>query len=139
MVVSFWHKTPFRFMVDLKRSRSFKSPFFVELLSWSVQLSVLLRRLGEDMSRPVIMHEENLLYRPTQLLAWLIKSSGYDGFIYPSAMGSGSNIAIFNPDDAEVMEVTYVRVNKVAHFSDTINDYEDLYEEGPYDYVLSKE
>ncbi len=125
------------FLVDLKRPRPLQSPFFVELLRWHVQLTVLLHRLGEDMSRPVMPHEEKLLYRPTQLLAWLIKSSGYDGFVYPSAMGSGSNIALFNPDDAEIMEATYVRIKRVAYFSETIDGYEDLYDEGPYDFVLS--
>ena len=124
------------FLVDLKQPRRLESPFFVELLSWRMQLTVLLHRLGEDMSRPVLPHEEKLLYRPTQLLAWLVKSSGYGGFIYPSAMGSGSNIALFNPDDAEIMEVTYVRVKRVAYFSEAMDDYEDLYDEGPYDFAL---
>jgi RES domain-containing protein len=124
-------------LVDLKRPRPLKSPFFVDLLRWRVQLFVLLHRLGEDMSRPVMPHEEKLFYRPTQLLAWLIRSSGYDGFVYPSAMGSGSNIALSNPDDVEIMEVNYVRVKRAAYFSEPLHEYEDIYEEGPYDSLLS--
>ena len=126
-------------LVDLKRPRPIESPFFVELLSWHVQLAVLLHRLGEDMSRPVRPHEKQLLYRPTQLLAWLIKSGRYDGFIYPSAMGSGANIALFDDNDAEVTEVTYVRVKRVGYFSEALNEYEDVYEEGPYDSVLTQQ
>ena len=66
-----------------------------------------------------------------------MRSSGYEGFIYPSAMGSGSNIALFNSDDAEVMDPTYVRVKRVAYFSEALHEYEDIYEEGPYDSLLS--
>ena len=126
-------------LVDLKRPRPIESPFFIELVSWRVQLAVLLHRLGDDMSRPVMPHEEELLYRPTQLLAWLIKSAGYDGFIYPSAMGSGANIALFYDNDTEVTEVTYVCVKRVGYFSEALNKYEDVYEEGPYDSVLMQQ
>src|SRR5713226_3176506 len=97
-------------IVDLSRSMRFRSPFFLELPKWNVQLASLLRRLGSDLSRPMMPHEEEVLYRPTQLLAWLIRSSGYQGFIYPSAMGPGTNIVLFNPEDAEVAKVSYVRV-----------------------------
>jgi hypothetical protein len=84
-------------------------------------------------------HEPELLYRPTQFLALMVKSSGYDGCIYPSAMGSGTNIVLFNPDDAEVTRVTYVRVKKAAYFSEPLSEFEDIYEEGPYDFVLEKD
>jgi RES domain-containing protein len=123
-------------VVDLKRQRPLKSPFFVELLSWRLDLAVLLRRLGEDMSRPVMPHEAEVLYKPTQLLSSIIKSRGYDGFIYPSAMGSGSNIALFNQEDSEIMEASYLCIRRVAFFSEEIGDQDDLYEAGPYDLVL---
>lgn len=123
-------------VVDLKKQRPLKSPFFVELLSWRLDLAVLLRRLGEDMSRPVMPCEEDVLYRPTQLLASLIQSSGYDGFIYPSAMGSGSNVALFNEDNVELMDESYLRIKRVAYFADDIGPYEELYEVGPYDYLF---
>jgi RES domain-containing protein len=83
------------FLVDLSRARWIGSPFFDELLKWRIELAGLLRRLAGDMSRPVMPHEEEVLYKPTQLLALLIKSSGYDGFIYPSAMGLGTNVVLF--------------------------------------------
>lgn len=126
-------------LVDLTRSEPLRSPFFVELLSWRLELSALLRRLGEDMSRPVMPHEAEVLYKPTQLLAWLIKSRRYDGVIYPSAMGPGTNMALFNPEDAEVTNITYVRVKAVSYGSEPLSQYEDVYEEGPYDFALAKE
>lgn len=126
-------------LVDLTHSEPLRSPFFVELLHWKVQLSVQLRRLGDDMSRPVMPHEKEVFYKPTQFLAWLIRSSGYDGCIYPSAMGPGTNIALFKPGDAEVTNVTYVRVKGVSYSSKPLSEYDDVYEEGPYDFALQRD
>jgi RES domain-containing protein len=125
-------------VVDLSRPQPVGSPFFVELLKWKSDLADLLFRLAGDMSRPVMPHEEERLYRPTQLLALLIKSSGYDGFIYPSAMGSGTNIVVFNPDDVEIGSPEYVRVKRVGYFSEPLGPHDDVYEEGPYDFALEK-
>jgi len=127
------------FLVDLSRPRPIKSPFFVEHLRWRVELTRLLYRLSGDMSRPVMPHEEEVLYRPTQFLALLIKSNGYEGFIYPSAMGSGANIVLFNPGDVTIGPPSYVRVKRVGCFSEPLDPYDDVYEEGPYDFALKKE
>lgn len=56
-------------LVDLAQVRRVQSPFFSDLLKWEVDLAALLDRLSNDMSRPVMPHEEEVLYRPTQLLA----------------------------------------------------------------------
>ena len=101
-------------------------------------MAILLHRLAEDMARPVLAREDEVLYKPTQLLAWLIRSSGYDGCVYPSAMGPGTNIVLFAADDAEVTSVSYVRVKRVAHISEPLTEYEDVYEEGPYDFALPR-
>ena len=123
-------------VVDLRRRRRLQSPFFVELLKWRVELDVLLHRLAEDLSRPVMPHEEIILYKPTQLLGELIKDSQYDGFVFPSAMGSGGNVVLFNPADADVVQVRYVRVSRASFFSEEMDHNELPYEEGPYDYAL---
>ena len=122
-------------LVDLSRTKPLKSPFFVDLLRWKVELAGLLHRLGRDMSRPVMPHEEKTLYKPTQLLALLIKSNGYDGCVYPSAMGSGKNVVLFNPDDAQVTSVGYAKVSRIAYFPQQLAAGEPLYDEGPYDYA----
>jgi hypothetical protein len=129
------------FLVDLSRGRWIGSPFFVQELKWTIELAGLLRRLAGDMSRPVMPHEEEVLYRPTQFLALLIKLSRcrYGGFIYPSAMGSGTNVVLFNPDDVEIGLPEYVRVERAAYFSEPLDLYDEVYEEGPYDFALERE
>ncbi|QJX08622.1 MULTISPECIES: RES family NAD+ phosphorylase [Rhizobium] len=123
-------------LVDLVQRQLVKSPFFVELLKWRSELAGLLYRLGQDMSRPVMPHEQDVLYKPTQLLALMIQQAGYDGCIYPSAMGSGKNFVLFDTNAADIVNVEYVRVSRAALYSSPLSEYDSVYDEGPYDYAL---
>jgi RES domain-containing protein len=125
-------------LVDLSQIRPVKSPFFEDLLKWRIDLAVLLYRLGQDMSRPVMPHEQETLYKPTQLLALMIQATGYDGCIYPSAMGSGKNYVLFNTQAAEVLNIEHVRVKNATFFSTPLSYFEELYEEGPYDHMVKR-
>jgi RES domain-containing protein len=125
-------------LVDLSQIRPVKSPFFEDLLKWRIDLAVLLYRLGQDMSRPVMPHEQETLYKPTQLLALMIWATGYDGCIYPSAMGSGKNYVLFNTQAAEVLNIEHVRVKSATFFSTPLSYFEELYEEGPYDHMVKR-
>ena len=68
-------------------------------------------------SRPVTLSENLSDYVPTQILAESFRQAGYDAIIYRSSFGeNGFNIAVFNPDDAKILncgpyEVTEVRVD----------------------------
>jgi hypothetical protein len=84
-------------------------------------------------------HEKEILYKPTQLLALMIQSAGYDGCIYPSAMGSGKNYALFDINAAEASTIEHVRVKRNAFFSTSLTRWEPIYEEGPYDHLLKAE
>jgi RES domain-containing protein len=123
-------------LVDLSQVQPVQSPFFEDMLKWRLDLAVLLYRLGQDMSRPVVPHEQELLYKPTQLPALLIQETGYDGCIYPSAMGSGKNYVVFDIQAAEVTNIEHVRVTSATFFSTALGPYEDIYEEGPYDHMV---
>jgi RES domain-containing protein len=126
-------------LVDLSHIHRIRSPFFIDLLKWKLDLANLLYRLGQDMSWPVLPHEQEILYKPTQLLALMIQSAGYDGCIYPSAMGSGKNYVLFDINAAEVRTIEHVRVERPAFFSTPLGIWEAIYEEGPYDHLLKKE
>jgi len=123
-------------LVDLSQVQRVKSPFFTEHLKWDIELANLLYRLGQDMSRPVMPHEQDVMYKPTQLLALMIQSARYDGCIYPSAMGSGKNYVLFETDAVDVLNIEHLRVNSATFFSRPLSLYEEIYEEGPYDHML---
>jgi hypothetical protein len=126
-------------LVDLTQVRRVGSPFFADLLKWELELANLLYRLGQDMSWPVMPHEQEILYKPTQFLALIIRSARYDGCIYPSAMGSGKNYVLFDIKAAKVRKLEHVRIKRAAFFSTSLGIWEPIYEEGPYDYVLKKD
>ncbi len=124
-------------IVNLKDHKPLDSPFFEELLDWKVQLKGLFRRFGEELSRPVLPNEKEVLYKPSQHLCDLIKRNGFDGVAYPSAMGPGFNVVIFDTEAAEPLDRKYVRA-KVQYDYDNLDDNEPIYDETPYDYLLEK-
>lgn len=60
-----------------------------------------LRRLGDELSRPVRLSDERIDYVPTQYLCEFAKSLGFDGVVYPSAVDPsntpGRNLVLFHP------------------------------------------
>lgn len=116
-----------------------KSPFFDDLLEWKIQLGGLFYRLADELSRPVLPREEDKIYFSTQYLCDWVKKSGYDGIEYPSAMGSGHNIVLFNSDDAEPIEVKYVCITGSEHSYRELSYHDLIYDEGPFDYLFVKD
>lgn len=67
-------------------------------------------------SAPADRSDDVAEYAPTQILAELFRSLGYDGVIYKSAFGEdGYNIAIFNIDDFEVGCCRLFKVKDIIH------------------------
>lgn len=125
-------------VIDLLSLKIPGSPFFEEHLAWKLQPAGLFHRLAEELSRPVMPHETDRLYLPTQRLCELIRRSRYDGVAYPSAMGPGSNLVLFDPTGAEPVELMYVRVGLVRFDYEQISPSHDVYEEGRFDYRLAE-
>lgn len=62
------------------------------------------RNIDQAFSHPVDFCENPAGYVPTQIIAELFKDKGYDGIAYKSMFGDdGYNVALFNPDDAELV------------------------------------
>jgi hypothetical protein len=54
-------------------------------------------RIDLAFSRPVSPTDDLADYAPTQILAELFKSNGFDGVAYRSSLGPGHNLAFFDP------------------------------------------
>ncbi|MCP3941380.1 MAG: RES family NAD+ phosphorylase [Desulfobacteraceae bacterium] len=113
-----------------------ESPFFQDNLYWPIWVGGLFHRLAEELSKPVMPNEEEIFYKPTQYLCEQSKKLGYDGIIYPSGLGPGNNIILFDPKIAKITFVSYVRINDINFLTDPINENEVLYEETMYDHFL---
>lgn len=113
-----------------------ESPFYQDYLSWRVELAGLFYRFAGELSMPVMDKEKDQLYQSTQLLCDLIKKAGYNGVEYPSSSDFGHNIVLFNPELAEPISVTYVKIDDINPAYHILNEHEAIYDEGPYDYLF---
>lgn len=67
-------------------------------------------------SAPADRSDDAAEYAPTQILAELFRSLGYDGVAYKSAFGEdGYNVAVFNIDDFEVGWCRLFQVKDITH------------------------
>lgn len=65
-----------------------------------------------ELMQKVIPPSERHIYNITQLIADCIRKLDFDGILFPSSVGNGENLVVFNPefmsytyDDAEVVEI----------------------------------
>ena len=65
-----------------------------------------------------------------------VRQCGYAGIKYPSAMGAGYNVVLFDPFDGRVKSISYYRIRAVVVSKRPLGSYEAPYEEGPYDYLF---
>ena len=74
---------------------------------------------------PVSRDEESKEYIPTQIIAELFKSAGYDGIVYKSLLSNdGFNLALFNLDNAAVVRCALFKVDSISFgFQETGAEY----------------
>ena len=104
-------------LVDLRRPRVTVSPFSLSSENEVARIRGdldFLEFFGEELSRPVIPQSAAIEYIPSQYLCEFIKGCGYDGVLYCSSVGEGSNLALFDPPLATTGEVISLKVERVS-------------------------
>lgn len=75
-------------------------------------------------SEPVTVNDRTAEYVPTQIIAELFKSNGFDGIAYRSSFGLGHNIALFDIDAAILINCFLYEVEKLKYiFKEIANPY----------------
>lgn len=111
------YSTPDLKIVDLRHPRVTVSPFLsldeeeIKLLRGDVRF---LEELGEELTSPVLPTAAAIDYIPSQFLCEFVKKAGYDGLAYRSSVGEGVNLALFQPDAGQAIEVHQVKVTKLS-------------------------
>ena len=73
--------------------------------------------IDQAFSEPVTLEDDTADYVPTQVIAELFKSEGYDGIAYKSAFGDeGYNIVLFDLDAVKIVSCQLHKV-ETAEFS----------------------
>jgi RES domain-containing protein len=104
-------------LVDLRKPKSATSPLYLsdeqEIPQFRNDL-MFLELLGLELKRPVVPNSAAFDYVPSQYLCELIKQCGFDGVIYPSSVGRGTNIAVFHPAQATIHSIGSVNISRVS-------------------------
>jgi len=75
----------------------------------------VLSSIGGAMAEPVNPDDTEIDYVPTQYVADLVKSKGFDGIRYSSAVANGYNIALFSLESVAIQRVGVHVVNSVHY------------------------
>ena len=110
-------------IIDLRNPRKLLTPFRLED---SLEVAAMrrdigfLERLGLELTTPVLPNAAAIDYIPSQYLCEFIKQAGYDGVAYESSVSEGVNMALFSPDNAQVGEISRVKVERMQIFCENI-------------------
>jgi len=74
---------------------------------------IIWSQINYAFAEPVALGDEPRSYVPTQILAELFRSQGYDGVAYGSSLGPGHNLALFDLEAAEFKWAELHRLEKV--------------------------
>ena len=94
-------------IIDLSVSSDESFVFYLQEPNSARREEIVWMQLGRAFSEPTTRNDDTETYAPTQLVAELFRSDGYDGIAYSSAFGkNGHNIALFSLDDAKLTACT---------------------------------
>jgi hypothetical protein len=71
-----------------------------------------LKKLGEDLSKPINQKDSELEYLPTQYLSEFIKKSGWDGVAFKSSLSDGYNLTIFSDKKCKCTKTELYKIGK---------------------------
>lgn len=102
-------------------SRNFeKNPLHFNVEDWFYEPSDLEKEeavwahIDKAFSLPITPNESQAHYAPTQVIAELFKTNGYDGIAYKSMLGEGYNVALFCVQSTELISCYLYEVKKVS-------------------------
>jgi hypothetical protein len=102
-------------LVNCSEGHDKQFEFFFEEPSAEDREKAVWRAIGHAFSEPVSPDPGVAEYVPTQVLAEHFRKHGYDGVVFNSRLGPGVNLAIFDLDALEVMDVRLYPV-KAVHY-----------------------
>ena len=99
------------------------SPTLAELNKPENKERAVWSHIDNAFSRPVQQHDDTAEYASTQILAEVFRNAGYDALVYGSQFGvEGTNVVLFDPEDAVVVAVTAYKVLEVITMFGTIGE-----------------
>lgn len=80
-----------------------------------IKHKILFKKISADLSKPLRRYDTEIEYVPTQLICEYCKHNGADGVMFKSSLHrSGTNIVLFNKDDAKCTKVYTKEITNVT-------------------------
>lgn len=111
-------------LIDCSITCKKNSVFYFEEPNPEEREAYVWSHIDNAFSQPVNINDKSSDYVPTQIIAELFKSEGFDGVVYRSALSDGFNIALFNIDAAQMLNCFLYEANEIKFaFSESANPY----------------
>ena len=88
-------------IIDFSNHFGKRASFYFQEPSEAEKIEAVWRDIDNAFSEPVTNSDLKSDYAPTQIIAELIKSLGYDGIAFKSSLSDGYNLALFKLDSAK--------------------------------------
>ncbi len=99
-----------------------KMKFFFQEPTEKKRAEAVWTHMDNTFSVPTSNSDFNSDYVPTQIIAELIKSLGYDGIAYKSSLANGHNIALFDLESAKISKCNIYKVNQVNYGFESVEN-----------------
>jgi hypothetical protein len=100
-------------VIDFSKSHGESYPLHFEEPDDDEKQQAVWRHIDNAFSEPVTNSDFKSDYAPTQIIAELIKSLGYDGIAFKSSLGDGHNLALFDLDSAHFQSCSLSQANAI--------------------------
>lgn len=101
-------------VLDFSVEQGKKSHFYFEEPSAEEIMSAVWSDIDNAFSKPTKASDLKSEYAPTQIISEFIKSKGYDGIAYKSALAEGHNICLFDLESADVVDCFIYKPTKIS-------------------------
>lgn len=102
-------------VADLAKRIASPNPFLSRGLRHNLEVSAVLNEFSHQLASPLARSDDLEDYLPCQYIADRIRAAGLDGIRYRSALvPAGTNVVLFDPDAAQVLQSSLVRVTEVS-------------------------
>ncbi len=109
-------------VIDFSRHNNDNLPFYFSEPDEAQRIEAVWTNVDKAFSQPVTNSDQKSDYVPTQIIAELVKSLGYDGIAFRSSLGRGHNLALFDLNSVIFKDSSLFRVNDVQFSFESSND-----------------
>jgi hypothetical protein len=100
-------------VIDFSKNHEENLPFYFAEPDEGKIIKAVWTNIDKAFSEPVTNSDQKSDYAPTQIIAELVRSLGYDGIAFRSSLGQGHNQALFDLDSVFFKGSSLFRVNNI--------------------------